>query len=48
MLAVGTGMAGGVMSAGDVERLHDDRVTAAQGVARRRRVTASGSAPPRR
>ena len=30
MLAVGTGMAGGVMSPGDVERLQDDRLTAAK------------------
>ena len=30
MLAVGTGMAGGVMSPGDVERLQDDRMAAAQ------------------
>jgi nucleotide-binding universal stress UspA family protein len=30
MLAVGTGMAGGVMSAAEVERLHEDRVAAAE------------------
>ena len=30
MLAVGTGMAGGVMSASDVERLHDGMLVAAQ------------------
>ena len=28
MLSVGTGMAGGVMSPGEVERLHDDQVAA--------------------
>ena len=30
MLAVGTGMAGGVMSAADVETLHDERVAGAK------------------
>jgi nucleotide-binding universal stress UspA family protein len=30
MLAVGTGMAGGVMSAADVERLYDDQLVGAQ------------------
>ncbi len=45
MLAVGTGMAGGVMSPADVERLQDDRMTAANALldATRERLGLAGA-----
>ena len=48
MLAVGTGMAGGVMSADEVERMQDDRTAAARALLDATCATPRASSTPRR